>query len=63
MAIQTQCQTRGGIDAQCHIDLMKDPAGEIDGAESAKHHTIAVTNAPSAAPNHLNLGVKTRHNK
>lgn len=35
------------VDSHCHIDLLKDPAGEVKRAESAATHTVAVTNAPS----------------
>lgn len=35
------------VDAHCHVDLYKDPAGVVAEAEAAGVYTIAVTNAPS----------------
>lgn len=35
------------VDAHCHVDLYKDPAGIAQEVERRQIHTIAVTNAPS----------------
>ncbi|MFO0590455.1 MAG: Qat anti-phage system TatD family nuclease QatD [Polyangiaceae bacterium] len=38
------------VDAHCHIDLFPDPARLVAEAETARVHTIAVTNAPLVYP-------------
>jgi TatD DNase family protein len=49
------------VDAHCHIDLYKDPAGTINLAEQNRVYTIAVTNAPFVFKHTADLIGKCRY--